>query len=61
MYDYKRRRWCQIKKIVITLSIFILMIGMVGCAGTGDYEIELINGFKVIRTSAQKVHIGSPE
>ena len=37
------------------------MIGMVGCAGTGDYEIELINGFKVRRTSAQKVHIGSSE
>ena len=37
------------------------MIGIVGCAGAGDYEIELINGFKVIRTSAQKVHIGSPE
>ncbi|MBP3932098.1 MAG: hypothetical protein J6D47_21310 [Peptostreptococcaceae bacterium] len=32
-----------------------------GCAGSGDYEIELINGFKVIRTSAEKVHIGSFE
>ena len=32
-----------------------------GCAGAGDYEIELINGFKVIRTSAEKVHIGSFE
>ena len=61
MYDYKRRRWYQIKKIVITLSIFLLMIGIVGCAGAGDYEIELINGFKVRRTSAQKVHIGSSE
>ena len=61
MYDYKIRRWYQIKKIVITLSIFLLMIGIVGCAGAGDYEIELINGFKVRRTSAQKVHIGSSE
>ena len=61
MYDYKIRRWYQIKKIVITLSIFLLMIGMIGCAGVGDYEIELINGFKVRRTSAQKVHIGSSE
>ena len=34
---------------------------MVGCAGASDYEIELINGFKVIRTSSQKVHIGSTE
>ena len=34
---------------------------MVGCAGAGDYEIELINGFKVIRTSAEKVHIASLE
>ena len=32
-----------------------------GCAGSGDYEIELINGFKVIKTSAEKVHIGSFE
>lgn len=32
-----------------------------GCAGAGDYEIELINGFKVIRTSSEKVHIGSFE
>ena len=49
------------KKIGVVFSIVLLMIGMVGCAGAGDYEIELINGFKVIRTSAEKVHIGSPE
>lgn len=49
------------KKIGVVLSIILLIIGMVGCAGVGDYEIELINGFKVIRTSAEKVHIGSPE
>ena len=49
------------KKIGVVFSIILLMIGMVGCAGTGDYEIDLINGFKVIRTSADKVHIGSPE
>ena len=49
------------KKIVVVFSIVLLMIGMVGCAGAGDYDIELINGFKVIRTSAEKVHIASPE
>ncbi|RDY27859.1 DUF3997 domain-containing protein [Romboutsia weinsteinii] len=49
------------KKIGVVLSIILLMLGVVGCAGAGDYEIELINGFKVIRTSAEKVHIGSPE
>ena len=49
------------KKIGVVFSIILLMIGMVGCAGAGDYEIELINGFKVIRTSAKKVHIASPE
>ena len=49
------------KKIGVVLTIILLIIGMVGCAGVGDYEIELINGFKVIRTSAEKVHIGSPE
>lgn len=49
------------KKIGVIFSIVLLMMGMVGCAGVGDYEIELINGFKVIRTSAEKVHIGSPE
>ena len=49
------------KKMVVVSTIVLLMIGMVGCAGAGDYEIELINGFKVMRTSAKKVHIGSPE
>lgn len=49
------------KKIGVIFSIVLLMIGMVGCAGAGDYEIELINGFKVMRTSSEKVHIGSPE
>ncbi len=49
------------KKIGVIFSIVLLMIGAVGCAGAGDYEIELINGFKVIRTSAEKIHIGSHE
>ena len=49
------------KKIRVIFSTILLMLGMVGCAGAGDYEIELINGFKVIRTSAEKVHIASPE
>ena len=49
------------KRIGVVFSIILLMIGMVGCAGAGDYEIELINGFKVRRTSAEKVHIASPE
>ncbi|MGL5692852.1 MAG: hypothetical protein ACRCXA_02155, partial [Peptostreptococcaceae bacterium] len=49
------------KKIGVIFSIVLLMIGVVGCAGAGDYDIELINGFKVIRTSAEKIHIGSPE
>lgn len=49
------------KKIGVALSLALLMIGMVGCAGAGDYEIELINGFKVMRTSAERVHIGSHE
>lgn len=49
------------KKMVVVSTIVLLMIGMVGCAGAGDYEIELINRFKVMRTSAEKVHIGSPE
>ena len=49
------------KKIRVIVSTILLMLGMVGCAGAGDYEIELINGFKVRRTSAEKVHIASPE
>ena len=49
------------KKIRVIFSTILLMLGMVGCAGAGDYEIELINGFKVRRTSAEKVHIASPE
>ncbi|MGL5315539.1 MAG: hypothetical protein ACRC92_19960, partial [Peptostreptococcaceae bacterium] len=50
--------------VIITLLIAYIVQGrLTGCAGAGagDYEIELINGFKVIRTSAEKVHIGSPE
>ena len=49
------------KKIGVIFSTILLMLGLVGCAGAGDYEIELINGFKVRRTSAEKVHIASPE
>ena len=49
------------KKIGVIFSTILLMLGMVGCAGAGDYEIELINEFKVRRTSAEKVHITSPE
>ena len=49
------------KKMRVTFTIVLLMIGMVGCAGAGDYEIELINGFRVERTSAEKVNISSPE
>lgn len=49
------------KKIGVIFSTILLMLGMVGCAGAGDYEIELINGFKVRRTSAEKAHIASPE
>ena len=49
------------KKIRVIFSTILLMLGLVGCAGAGDYEIELINGFKVRRTSAEKVHIASPE
>ena len=49
------------EKIGVIFSTILLMLGMVGCAGAGDYEIELINGFKVRRTSAEKVHIASPE
>ncbi|WMT80879.1 hypothetical protein [Terrisporobacter mayombei] len=30
---------------------------MVGCAGLGDYEIELINGYRVIRSSAEDIII----
>ena len=63
LIDYQLEEWerYEMKKIGVVLSIILLMIGMVGCAGAGDYEIELINGFKVIRTSAEKVHIGSPQ
>ena len=49
------------KKIRVIFSTILLMLGMVGCEVAGDYEIELINGFKVRRTSAEKVHIASPE
>lgn len=49
------------KRIITFLSISLFMFLLVGCAGAADYEIELINGFKVVRTSAEKICIGSPD
>lgn len=48
------------KKIGFILSI-ILMIGMVGCSGLGDYQIELINGYRVVSYSAHDQRIRSSE
>ena len=41
------------KKILVNLSMLLIALFMVGCAGLGDYSIELINGYKVVRTSAE--------
>lgn len=49
------------KKKITFLSIALFMFLLVGCAGAADYEIELINGFKVVRSSAEKICIGSPD
>lgn len=49
------------KKFIIILSTVFFTITMVGCAGAGDYEIELINGFKVNRSSSEKICISSYE
>lgn len=40
-------------KKIIYLILSILIMILVGCAGLGDYSIELINGYKVVRTSAE--------
>ena len=40
-------------KKIIYLILSILIMTLVGCAGLGDYSIELINGYKVVRTSAE--------
>lgn len=49
------------KKFIIILSVVLFTVTMVGCAGAGDYEIELINGFKVNRSSSEKICIDSYE
>lgn len=42
-----------IKKIIGFLTCTLLTITMMGCSGLGDYSIELINGYSVIRASAE--------
>ena len=49
------------KKIGVVFSIVLLMIGMVGCAGAGDYNIELINDYEIVRTSAERIFIAKKE
>lgn len=47
----------QMKKIIVNLSIILIAIYMVGCAGLGDYEIELINGYRVVKSSPESITI----
>lgn len=49
------------KKILKLISILVIGLIMVGCAGLGDYEIELINGYRVIRSSAERISISPAE
>lgn len=49
------------KKWIGMISLCLFVAGTMGCAGAADYEIELINGFKVIRSSAECIYIGSSE
>lgn len=39
------------------IIILLLMVIMIGCAGAGDYEINLINGYHIVRTSANNIKI----
>ncbi|WP_042272425.1 DUF3997 domain-containing protein [Faecalimicrobium dakarense] len=45
------------KKATSIITIALVMITMVGCAGAKDYEINLINGYHVVRTSANNIKI----
>ncbi|MCR8747159.1 DUF3997 domain-containing protein [Romboutsia lituseburensis] len=49
------------KKFKIILITVFSAIAIVGCEGAGDYEIELINGFTVNRSSSEKICISSHE
>lgn len=45
------------KRFIGILSITLLMLTMIGCAGASDYEIKLINDYHVMRMSANNVKI----
>ena len=45
------------KKTFKLISILLIGLIMVGCAGLGDYEIDLINGYRVVRSSAKDINI----
>ena len=49
------------KKIICILTTFLITITVVGCAGVGDYDIKLINGYTVGRSSAERIRIYPPE
>lgn len=45
------------KKLKVSLSITLLMLIIIGCAGPSDYEIKLINDYHAVRMSANNVKI----
>ena len=49
------------KKNIVNLTIILSILFITGCSGLGDYQIELINGYRVISYSAHDQRIRSSE
>lgn len=60
----KKIKWnlkgASMKKLLITLIISSILLSS-GCAGLGDYDITLPDGYSVIRTSAHMIKICKQE
>lgn len=50
-----------LKKIIRFISLIVLIMPLVGCAGLGDYKIKLFNDYEIIRISAECVYLTKEE
>lgn len=47
----------SIRRWISAICMVVLLIGLSGC-GLGDWEIELINGYGLMRVNAYAIHVG---
>lgn len=47
----------DMRKLLIPIVIVLVGLTLFGCAGAGDYDIELSGGYSLIRSSAHQVTI----